>query len=338
MLDCVGETEMPEAGKQTARKILVRQPIFVGGCARSGTTMLGAILGEHSSAVCIPESLFKRDLLNLWAREPDATWDDIRRTMQKSPSGFIALFEDIPQVSGPLEKALAGYLDWYVEQFERKRNLKPVAKWVDHTPHNIELAEWLLRAYPSARFIHIVRDGRAVAASLKKVDWGPKTVYYSADEWIARVGGGLAAEDYFRERIMRVHYEDLVRKPERTVRTLCDFLGWPFEQEMIEKQGFAVAAAYKAQHLLVGQYPDKLRIDAWKQALSSREVEVFEAYAGAMLGYLGYERNYPIAARPLSRTGRVMTTFYELWLRKWRLISLTRTRLRSRRRLRSRKE
>ncbi|MBD3360653.1 hypothetical protein GF366_02510, partial [Candidatus Peregrinibacteria bacterium] len=52
--------------------------IFIGGCPRSGTTMLGSLLGAHPEALCIPESQFKTDVmrrivsgqLTVWALNP----------------------------------------------------------------------------------------------------------------------------------------------------------------------------------------------------------------------------------------------------------------------------
>ena len=39
------------------------KPVFIGGCERSGTTMLGAMLGCHSRSLCLPESQFMDDQL-----------------------------------------------------------------------------------------------------------------------------------------------------------------------------------------------------------------------------------------------------------------------------------
>jgi Sulfotransferase family len=36
------------------------QPIFIGGCPRSGTTMLGSMIGSMSSCIVTPESIFKQ--------------------------------------------------------------------------------------------------------------------------------------------------------------------------------------------------------------------------------------------------------------------------------------
>jgi Sulfotransferase family len=50
------------------------RPIFIGGCERSGTTMLGAMLGSHSECICVPESQFIDDLIG-WLDYSRGSWD-----------------------------------------------------------------------------------------------------------------------------------------------------------------------------------------------------------------------------------------------------------------------
>jgi hypothetical protein len=173
---------------------------------------------------------------------------------------------------------------------------------VDHTPTNFRRALTLLSMFPDARFIHLVRDGRGVAASLLPLDWGPNTTLYAAEYWMARCAAGLAAESHLgADRVLRLHYEDLVRNPEAALRRLAGFAGLEYEPAMAEGAGLQPGRYHQRQHRLVGQPPEQSRIDGWRQRLTARQIEIFEAEAGEFLVTLGYEPVYGIRARPATQ-------------------------------------
>ena len=61
--------------------------------------------------------------------------------------------------------------------------------WVEMSPPVIKVADHLAEALPTARFIHMARDGRDVASSVVKRGWGPNDlisgISWWADEMIA---------------------------------------------------------------------------------------------------------------------------------------------------------
>jgi hypothetical protein len=61
-------------------------------------------------------------------------------------------------------------IDWLVTAYGEKVAKPAPAAWIDHTPKNARYAATLFHAFPDARMIHIVRDGRAVAASVLPLD------------------------------------------------------------------------------------------------------------------------------------------------------------------------
>ena len=87
--------------------------------------------------------------------------------------------------------------------------------------------------FPDARFIHLVRDPRAVAASLRSSAAHRSHALAAARRWRLDTGFGLAMEGMLGSRALRVHYEDLVRKPEPTVRQVCAFLDLAFDAKML---------------------------------------------------------------------------------------------------------
>ncbi|MCP4426063.1 MAG: sulfotransferase, partial [Chloroflexi bacterium] len=221
----------------------LNQRVFIGGCSRSGTTLLGAMLGSHSECICSPESHFKVDVLRSVAKGliADANWQAMLQLTQKHWR-FKVWELELPPLEVPAGDAAPSYaqiLDWIVTQYARQQNQPSARIWVDHTPENISYAHSLLNLYPGAKFVHIVRDGRAVAASILPLDWGPNSIIKAARWWMRLTSFGLAAEAALGpERVMRVKYEELVLEPEKMMRALSDFLALDFQPAMLETTGF----------------------------------------------------------------------------------------------------
>lgn len=276
------------------------RPIFVGGCGRSGTTLLGSMLGAHPDCVAAPESRFLStvyeqlflsggpiDAASAWPRLRDhwglRVWDiDPDRCDRVSVSG-----------------SYADLIDAAVMTYAEKVGHSGATWWIDHTPGNVSRPTILRELFPDARFIHLVRDGRAVASSVLPLDWGPNTMPTAASWWSERVTRGMAAEAIFDpDRAMRVRFEDLVVQPERTLQSICDMVGLEFTAHMVGGAGFATPRYTVAQHQLVGSPPDKTRLTAWRDALSARQVDVFERRAWQQLRVLGYDVLPRSRARP----------------------------------------
>lgn len=313
------------------------RPIFIGGCDRSGTTLLGSMLGACQGAVCTPESHFKFSALR---GRGGASGDD-----ELAPSDLRPALEHIlrhwrfrmwqtdlePDELPDGARTYADLLVWLVREYASRHEQGPVEAWVDHTPSNLRYGSLLSDLLPQAKFVHVVRDGRAVASSVIDLDWGPNTALHAADWWVGKVAYGLAAErELGRDQVLRVRFEDLVQDTRPTLERLCGFLGLPYDASARGGGDFAVGAFHEDQHSMVGARPDPGRVDAWKRQLSPRDVEIFEAESGQMLEYLGYERDYSMDARPPSRAERFRASVRQvvwgevinparLWLRMTRI-------------------
>jgi hypothetical protein len=281
------------------------RPLFIGGCERSGTTMLGALLGSHSQCLCIPESPFINDMLT--HADLDEPVDPRTALARVAADERFQLLWDLPLDPRSIAPAEVGttypeILAWLVRAYGRKAGKPNVEVWVDHTPTNFRRSRTLLRMFPAARFIHLVRDGRAVAASLLPLDWGPNNPLHAAEFWLARCALGLAAElDLGTTRVLRVRYEDVLEEAEANLRRITGFAGLEFEAGMVLGNGFRPTRYHERQHHLVGQAPDVSRAARWQQVFSRRDLEIFEAEAGDFLETLGYQPKYGVRAVPASR-------------------------------------
>lgn len=273
------------------------KPIFVGGCGRSGTTLLAALLAGHSRAVAPPEAQF---LLEGIAASRVAGVDD--------PAAFAAFVRDswrfrlweLPaSLPGELARDYtrpAEIMAALAKAFAGQNGEEGADRWIDHTPINVGYAPTLFAEFETAPMVHIVRDPRAVIASVLPLDWGPASARAGARWWLSIVAMGLAAEAAFPERVIRVRYEDLVRDPRSTLERLCPSLELAFEPGMAASGQASLPAYTRKQHALVGQAPDPERIDAWRKKLSGREVATIEAEVRDVPAMLGYELDRPAPA------------------------------------------
>jgi hypothetical protein len=268
--------------------------------------MLGAMLGAHSQCICVPETQFIEHQFACHGFDPGALNPHQTLARIVADPRYRLLWQlPIAAESVPAEQLGSTYprlLSWLVHTYSRTRGKEGAAVWIDHTPTNFRRGLTLLRMFPEARFIHLVRDGRAVTASLLPLDWGPNNALHAAEFWMARCAAGLAMESQLGpERVLRVRYEDLVGDPGPTLRRIASFAGLDYEPGMAEGTGLQPNRYHEGQHRLVGHPPDRSRVDGWRQSLTPREIEIFEAEAGEFLTTLGYVPIHGIGARPATQ-------------------------------------
>ena len=308
-------------------------PILIGGCSRSGTTFLGAILGSHSECVVTPESQFKMNAYRDGMLRVGSLIDS-RAVLQYIANHWRfrhwGVDLDIRGTAATLrDESYGAILDGVVKAYAEHVGKPDFSIWVDHTPNNISYLHTLFGLFHNAKCIHLVRDGRAIASSILRLDWGPSTVPDAANWWLQALSYGLAAElTYGPDRVMRVRFEDLVKSPEVESRRICSWLGIEYEAEMTEAGGFVVPRYSAEQHRLVGRAAETGRAEGWKAELKPRQIEVFELITGNMLTYLGYEVQYGIGAAPRTRTERVLDLTTSVW--KDRVLNRVRGHLRRR--------
>ena len=296
------------------------RPVFIVGCPRSGSTMLGAMLGGHPEAICPPEAQFIIDHMPASdlsaAVDVDAVLDQIKRHRRFRQWPFS--LEGRPS---PAEMATMTYrnvIEWVVAQYARAHERPAPTLWIDQSIFVLHVWK-LLQLFPDARFIHLVRDGRAVAASIIPLDWGPKGLLSAARHWIQHLALGFAAEATLgADRIIRVHYEKILAEPEATMKRISSFLGVEFCPAMLVPAGLALPAHTRYQHTLIGAPLDAKRIDAWRHSLTKREIEIYEAVTGDLLSLLGYEVSSG-RAQPLSRVEKIKLTVTEWFVRLYRI-------------------
>jgi hypothetical protein len=180
------------------------QPIFVGGSARSGSHAVGRLLEAdpryhlvevearfHCAHGGLTELIEGKTDLDSFCELTLTEW--WRRGLRHN-RGLMTIIE-----RDALERALEQFQSEYAQdKWEAARRLvhaimdpgaqkagKPA--WVDVSGGNIRAAPTLAKLFPQARFIHLVRDGRAVTAALLRKRLGTDDRAHAFRHWVKRV-------------------------------------------------------------------------------------------------------------------------------------------------------
>jgi hypothetical protein len=261
------------------------RPIFIGGCPRSGTTMLGAILGEASNCFTTPETIFKQIIMERFHAQGTTTFtlaEFYNVISCEIPFWRIRLnIDGFPQTI--TRDNIRSVIDLVLLQYAQTQSKSNVKIWIDHTPPNILNSLLLDEFYPDAKFIHLVRDPRGVAASSMKLAWGPNSPRQFSNWWAYHLAHGLAIEQHFQEKCLRVRYEDILQR-------ICDFCGIAYHPDMLRFPQCLIPSYSAEQHRLVGSPPAQYRALAWKDELHPLSTWRITSLVGELIDLLGYDR------------------------------------------------
>lgn len=201
-----------------ASSSICRDPIFVIGSPRSGTTALGIALAQHSALWTSDESQILCDLFA--AGQLDKNYK-----RQGTPDGsWLA-------THGVSKAELCRFLGIGLNNLFTK--VSGGKRWIDHTPQHTMLASELWEMFPGAYFVHIARDGRRVVNSMvhypfKGAEWS-KDFRVACRTWSKFVEAAWAFCDGRSSRCLSVSNEVLSAEPERGFEVLLRFLNVPYE-------------------------------------------------------------------------------------------------------------
>ena len=253
-----------------------RAPVFIIGCPRSGTTVFLDVLAAHDGLAWVSDQLDRR---------PDQPARALLNRLYQLPAAGSVLYRNrerssvLPEASEPWE-----FFGYHLDRFkprtqapynEEPRNPLPedmsdseveairaavsdvmrrqnrnlfVSKYTDYPR-----MQYLSKAFPDARFVHIIRDGRAVALSYSdKMNSGSFGTWDERDVWVKAISEadrnrwedteqspltlGLLLWKYFvqeirteapevGDRYIEVRYSDLVKNRHAMLTDVLDFAG-----------------------------------------------------------------------------------------------------------------
>ena len=274
-----------------------KRPIFIVGCPRSGTTLLQLMLHAHADIAIPPENRFLLELYDQRQRFGDLRDPANRRSLAR----FIvsrrrskvrdfgldpkAVRRQIMRAAPTVGTAAATVFSAYAAQFGKRR-------WGDKRPSYIQRLDTIVRLFPDAQVIHIIRDGRDCVSSLKRMPWWRGGSMKAIWTWRnAMVNGERARRRLGADAYVEVRYEDLVRDPEAQLRRLCGFLDEPFHEAMLQPHQIADIAVPQRKVWHTGTHApvNDGAVHRWRQDLDHWELALLEFTAARQLRRHGYE-------------------------------------------------
>jgi hypothetical protein len=250
-------------GSRLPMDLRLRGPAFIVGCARSGTSVLRRVLARQADIGAFPG-----EANELWHPRyyPWTSSDHGASPLWQAPRAFTAA----SVASWP-----PGHDRRIRRAFGLYRALRGRPIFLNKSSMINYMVPEILSIFPDARFIHIIRDGRAVAYSYAKKEYGKmcahealyrsKGLYTSFDELVLRMADlwketvqtlradAVELELSAKGRYTELCYEDFCEEPEQYTRALLDFLGAtaPLEDlgEIIESQNHKFQTALAAETL-----------------------------------------------------------------------------------------
>jgi hypothetical protein len=274
-------------------------PVFIVGCPRSGTTLLRLMLGSHPDLSIPPESHFIPKVWSVRRRyqgngsvkverlAADIMRNDRFREWHLPDDEVMVRLRSLrdPRIADVIEALFVAYAER-----EGKR------RWGDKTPgYALEMVR-ITKMFPTARFIHLIRDGRDVATSFRdnfdEIRWTDAAIAWATRVRKGRAQGRAVGSDKYLE----VRYEDLVSDPPSVLTSICDFIDLPYVPEMLEYSDQVSEAVPEREQQQIHKgllRPPTKGMRDWRRETSPAELALFEALAGRELKRFGYERAVP---------------------------------------------
>ena len=238
-------------GKRKERRSFSKAPILIGGCARSGTTLLLAILSAHPRLFCFPK---ETDAFTEWTHHKG-------RLIPIRPDRMYRqlLLTKVPETAH---------------------------RWCEKRPYNVlHIPEILAYFGSEARFIHLVRDPRAVCTSTHPEN--PAEYWVSPERYVRDVSEGLRHQNH--PQVLTIRFEDLILHFDPTIRRVCEFIGEEVCPEIIAWHAHAKVRSNRAWFTGLQDLQSEA-IERWKVAVHKQRVDQVMSYGGVreLMLKLGY--------------------------------------------------
>lgn len=268
---------------------MISNPIFIGGPDRCGKTTLRAFLATHPN-ISIPAVGS-----NMWTyfygqygdlRVSNNFTRCLNAMLQYKHVAFLD--PDEGRIRSEFLEGETTYARLFAlfQEHHAEREGKP--RWGDQTGLIERYADKILKAYPGAKILHMVRDPRdRYEASLALWPAGKGRAGGATARWLYSTGLAKNNLESFPSRYMTVKFEDMVLDPETTLKEICAFIDETYTPSMLSMDG---ADKFRSQlgkgdgdNLLSASY-----IGGYKGSIPADEIAFMQMFCRKLMRLYGY--------------------------------------------------
>lgn len=276
----------------------LKQPIFLLASERSGSNLIRVIFGSHPD-VSAPPPIHLLDtfipLLPAYNNLKEdhnfkALCEDVVKEIETHIGIWSAEFDPQEIYEQVKNRSFAGIYDFiYKKEVEANKSKRVFIK----DNHSFDYFYYLIKAFPNAKFVYLVRDGRDFAVSYFSIPAMFESLPTIAKMWSEQQRTCLSLVTRMKDegKIFPLHYEDLISEPEYYIKQMCEFVNLEFSPEMLNfhkrKKNIKDSKSAKAWRKLA-EPVDKKNYGKYKNKLSDRQVKTFESHAYRELIQCGY--------------------------------------------------
>ena len=318
------------------RQDLTKLPYLqIGGCPKSGTSLLLALLDGHPEIVVYPGETGHTGYLYPTLNDPRVslktkldTIIDYRCSLESY--GYIPTeacnFVEVGKILRAYEDGMennfldihSALLQAFYEVFGSQQ-LNKAQLWVDKSPFSHLFADDIFSIFPTAKFIHILREPKDNFASVggSVLKRRRSRVIHEALLWRYRIWTAQSLyfakrnqEKFGESRYLVIRFRDLVQKPKEIVPKLVDFIGISENETlyMPTRGGYPYSGNNKEGLEFRGIFSGN--VDRWMERIPDYFACVMECQPEGYLQYYGYDEHFDQSLRKKAlRTHRLLTTF-----------------------------
>lgn len=278
----------------------MNQPFFIVGCSRSGTTMLSLMMNMHKNIHIPKESWFLSDVMDRFTPDNKLSEADVNEIFELTTSHWR--WKEWEMSDKALKERLSVLVEPSLNQvveviFHQTMEKAGKIRWGDKTPGYVTEIRRIYNLFPNAKFLHLLRDGRDVSISLKRVGWVGDTTWDIASHWSEQVRAGCEqGRSLPKGQYLELKYEDLVRNTEAKLREICEFLGEEYSEQMMGfyNQAEKFMPKRDISHLMKTHRPPREDdLERWKREMNRVQLFIFESISMNELLTFAYVPKYP---------------------------------------------
>lgn len=267
---------------------LAAPPVFITGSARSGTTWTLDIFGQHPEVCSILETWIltqTHGLTSIFSQRewnPRVSQNALERVGQRHAAVQLLPYEEMVRDLGELVAR------WLMRPVRAEHRFV-VAK----EPLDVHAAAVM---FPEARFIHVIRDGRDVALSMRSASesWDASMgvglpMTWRAEAWRRQVENVRAHRGFLGDRYLEIRFEDLRTDVATAARTVFDFAAIPYDEGVLERIRAGIELSSYSDTVRRSGFRGRGEAGGWRGRFSLRDAVGFNRAAGDLLIELGYE-------------------------------------------------